>query len=62
MLGPQRHIEARIGQLLGPATPSNQYAVGHDLRQSVLDRSAREDFRFLARALDGECKNATAAA
>jgi hypothetical protein len=53
MRGTQRRCEARIGQLLGPPTASNQYAVGHDLRQKVEDRSDREDFRLLANGLNG---------
>jgi hypothetical protein len=55
MLGIQRRIEARIGQLLGPTTSGKR----HDLEPSVvpeglIDRHERQDFRTLARALDGE--------
>jgi N6-adenosine-specific RNA methylase IME4 len=51
MLGAQRRIEGRIGQLLGEPTPgvSNQ---GYNLVPST---DHRVDFRLLGRALDGEC-------
>jgi N6-adenosine-specific RNA methylase IME4 len=55
MLGTQRRIEARIGQLLGPAEEAtNQYAVSHEIQQ-IGRRNDRVDFRFLAKAFNGAC-------
>jgi len=55
MLGAQRRIEGRIGQLLGDPTPGART----DLQPcpnggEVIERHDREDFRLLARALDAE--------
>jgi len=56
MLGAQRRIEARIGQLLGQVKERERtdLTVGHE-RQSIQDKDERMDFRLLARALAGEC-------
>lgn len=52
ILGAQRRIEARIGQILGE--PS--HAPGSVTHAEHLERRAdRHDFRLLARALDGDC-------
>jgi N6-adenosine-specific RNA methylase IME4 len=62
MLGAQRHIEARIGQLLGPAViGANQHGFGHDrtLANSLIDKDDRELFRLLAYALSGEAHQDT---
>ena len=60
MLGAQRRIEARIGQLLGPAEIGiNQYGSNHDEshRKSLIPHDEdRAAFRLLARGLDGECE------
>jgi hypothetical protein len=61
MLGAQRRIEARIGQLLGPGAqgqrtdllPHHSEEVPNQLIPHDEDRAA---FRLLARALDGECE------
>lgn len=53
MLGAQRRVEARIGQLLGPAPGRGRAEVN-----SHADSFSSEDrgnFRLVARALDGEC-------
>jgi N6-adenosine-specific RNA methylase IME4 len=55
MLGVQRRLEARIGQLLGKAEPTNQSAVSHEIRQ-IERRNDRLDFRILAHALNGDCQ------
>ena len=56
MLGAQRRIEARIGQLLGPTRPGTRT----DLQPSGHDREVAEDhradFRLFARILKGECE------
>lgn len=52
MLGAQRRIEARIGQLLGEpkvGRPAANYS--HDC--NLVERGDRSDFRILARAFDG---------
>jgi N6-adenosine-specific RNA methylase IME4 len=53
MLGAQRRVEGRIGQLLGEpkeGRPTAEY-LGHDL--SILAPDDRVDFRILARGFDG---------
>lgn len=51
MLGVQRHIEARIGQLLGEAKVGRPRGAGNlDRDQGLLDYHERHDFRLLARA------------
>jgi hypothetical protein len=59
MLGAQRHIEARIGQLLGPAPGQgsrNDLTSHHDEKSIIPHDEDRAAFRILARALDGECE------
>ncbi len=58
MLGAQRRIEARIGQLLGVAKEGRPENSAHDRSNSVslIAEDSRADFRLLARALDGECE------
>ena len=51
LLGAQRRIEARIGQLLGEPVSGRPRNVGHD-RHFVEAKDDRVDFRILARALD----------
>jgi N6-adenosine-specific RNA methylase IME4 len=55
MLGAQRRIEARIGQLLGKPLKGkeNELSVMTD---NFPERMERVDFRILARALAGECE------
>ena len=48
LLGVQRRLEARIGQLLGEAKDTMGRPLGHDLK--VIDHAARADFRILAHA------------
>src|SRR6478672_9215464 len=55
MLGAQRRLEARIGQLLGKAEPTNQSAVSREIRR-IERRNDRLDFRILAHALNGDCQ------
>lgn len=58
MLGTQRRIEARIGQILGPALghgPGRGKKAQHDEGLIEHDQD-RSDFRILAHALDGKCK------
>ena len=50
MLGAQRRIEARIGQLLGPPKRGKK-VLGHE---QELDERQRHDFRIIAKALNGE--------
>ena len=53
MLGAQRRIEARIGQLCDSSEKGGRgKTVGHDLQ--FISKDDRVDFRILARALDGE--------
>ena len=61
--GAQRRIEARIGQLLGMAKwggDRKSYQVDHDRLDALTDwvqgANDRRDFRYLARALGGECE------
>jgi N6-adenosine-specific RNA methylase IME4 len=56
MLGAQRRIEARIGQLLGEVTPGarSELTLGRDLR--LIQPDDRVDFRILAHALSDECR------
>lgn len=62
MLGAQRHIEARIGQLLPPPEPGKRTdlePLGHDLKvngANEIEPSDGTDFRLLGRALQGECE------
>jgi N6-adenosine-specific RNA methylase IME4 len=51
MLGTQRRIEARIGQLLGDAKPGPSI-LRHDVRFQEVDHHDRHDFRLLANAFD----------
>jgi hypothetical protein len=53
--GAQRRIEARIGQLLGPAKHGGDRQVVHDQLALIRGKHTRHDFRLLARALDGDC-------
>ncbi len=52
MLGVQRRVEARIGQLLGNAKPGPAQS---SVVTEVSDKDARSVFRILAHALDGRC-------
>lgn len=52
MLGAQRRVEARIGQLLGPA---NLGELSHGISDVPKRPNDRLDCRVLARALAGEC-------
>jgi hypothetical protein len=57
MLGAQRHIEARIGQLLGPAVggqPANFHRDGSS--ELIANHTDRMNFRLLGRALSGDCE------
>ena len=51
MLGAQRRVEARIGQLLGEPKRGKKLSAMTD----NLDKDERQDFRILAKALNGEC-------
>jgi N6-adenosine-specific RNA methylase IME4 len=53
MLGAQRRVEARIGQLLGEARPGPAQS---SVVTEVSEKNARHDFRLLGRALRGECE------
>jgi N6-adenosine-specific RNA methylase IME4 len=53
MLGSQRRIEGRIGQLLGEAPGRGKSEMSQ--RADLFHRQFREEFRILARALNGEC-------
>jgi N6-adenosine-specific RNA methylase IME4 len=53
MLGAQRRVEARIGQLLGDAKVGSHHSV--TTAGSEVAKDDRSDFRVLARALSGEC-------
>jgi N6-adenosine-specific RNA methylase IME4 len=57
MLGAQRRIEARIGQLLGEPTPGMRTDLEPPTREyEVVGRDGdRLDYRLLARALSGDC-------
>jgi hypothetical protein len=58
ILGAQRRLEARIGQLIGPAPGQGartDRTCQHD-DKSALHRQDQSDFRILARALDGKCE------
>jgi hypothetical protein len=59
MRGAQRRIEARIGQLLGPAINGGDRRSHHahrdDTDRAILHAQDKEDFRLLARALEGDC-------
>jgi hypothetical protein len=46
MLGSQRWIKARIGQLLGPANSTNGVPLLHEVK--VIPQNHRHDFRILA--------------
>ena len=55
MLGAQRHIEARIGQLLGKPEKGGRGKKTHTHAYEFIGRDGdRSDFRLLAKALDGE--------
>lgn len=63
MLGAQRRIEARIGQLMPPPKPGERTDLqppDHDPEVRRIERhndgAEAGDFRLLARALDGECE------
>jgi len=51
MLGAQRRVEARIGQLLGDAKDTNGRPFSHD---SKVPRNDRGDFRILARGFNAQ--------
>ena len=53
-LSAQRGVEARIGQLLGPAKPGpKQSSPVREVSESI-PKNDRSDFRVLAKALDGK--------
>jgi 16S rRNA G966 N2-methylase RsmD len=53
MLGAQRRIEARIGQMLGPAENHGPATFHHDGRFKLIpNHTDRHDFRILAKALE----------
>jgi len=52
MLGIQRRIEARIGEILGPAVNRGPATLGAHPRLRELREDERADFRILARAYD----------
>ena len=60
MLGAQRRVEGRIGQLIGPSAQGRRSDLGNQLPGRIqevadrLDEDQRRDFRLLARALSGE--------
>lgn len=52
------NIEGRIGQLLGPAINGGDRRSDQFLREgtensALVDKNARYDYRYIARALDG---------
>jgi N6-adenosine-specific RNA methylase IME4 len=53
MLGAQRHIEAKIGELLGPA---EFYHDRTSVNPLIPNKDDRANFRLLARALAGDCE------
>jgi N6-adenosine-specific RNA methylase IME4 len=53
MQGAQRRIEARIGEMLGPAENRGPRTLEHDPRLRLVDPRLREDFRLEAHAFDG---------
>src|ERR1035441_2697078 len=57
-LSAQRGVEARIGQLLGPAKATQgqrtDLSVTTEKLENTPSKDARADFRVLAKALDGE--------
>ena len=55
MLGAQRRIEARIGQLLGEPAPGRRSDLQPLPHDGKVDRHEADDFRLLGRALAGEC-------
>jgi N6-adenosine-specific RNA methylase IME4 len=55
ILGAQRRIEGRIGQLLGEATQGERIDLTCPRDGKLIERHDRIDFRLLARALDGDC-------
>jgi hypothetical protein len=56
MLGAQRRIEGRIGQLLGDTTQGERFDLTLTHATKSINRAHdRLDFRLLARALDGDC-------
>lgn len=52
MQGAQRRIEARIGEMLGPAENRGPATVDRGPRLREIDRNTRQDFRLIARAFD----------
>ena len=60
MLGAQRHIEARIGQLLGPGEQGRRADLlphrDEEVTSMIPNDQDRANFRLLARAIDGECE------
>ena len=60
MLGAQRHIEGRIGQLLGPGEQGKRADLlphrDEEVTSMIPNDQDRANFRLLARALDGECE------
>jgi hypothetical protein len=57
ILSGQRHIEARVGQLLGEARPGNPHRDEGSPNLSMHDEDGA-NFRLLARALDAKCVSA----
>ena len=55
MMGAQRRIEARIGQLLGPAEKQKGGRGKTVPHEGQLKRNDRSAFRHLAKAVNGEC-------
>jgi N6-adenosine-specific RNA methylase IME4 len=60
-LGAQRHIEARIGQLLGPERQGERtdlQPLHHDVEvaKSLINNADGTSFRLLGRALSGDCE------
>ena len=53
MMGAQRRIEARIGQLLGPAPERGGKEMSH--HADSFHREVRREFRLMAKAFNGEC-------
>jgi hypothetical protein len=53
MLGAQRRVESRIGQLLGPTSSGGRPSSNNPEHVQGLDDHQEADFRVLAKALDG---------
>jgi hypothetical protein len=55
ILGAQRRIEGRIGQLLGPPENGGRGKLS-SVPDSLVSADDRVSFRYIAKALNGDCK------